>query len=63
MQADDPIGFMQLLSKSDLENGENMFEQTLSQALGVNASKEIAAESTKLSRVSLQRATLVFTGA
>ena len=45
---------MQLMSKNELENGENMFEVTLSQALGVNASKESNVDSTKLSRVSIQ---------
>ena len=40
VQADDPIGFTQLLSKADLGMGENQFELTLSQALGMTGKKD-----------------------
>merc|ERR1711976_423944 len=37
VQADDPIGFIQLVAKNELGVGENMFDLTLSQALGMTA--------------------------
>lgn len=40
VQADDPISFMQLLDKADQGMGENMFDLTLSQALGMTAKKD-----------------------
>lgn len=40
MQPDDPISFVQLLSKADQGIGENMFELTLSQALGHTSKKD-----------------------
>ncbi|XP_064627752.1 coatomer subunit beta-like [Lineus longissimus] len=39
-QADDPINFLQLVSKGDIGQVENMFELTLSQALGTTGKKE-----------------------
>ncbi|XP_041353863.1 coatomer subunit beta-like isoform X2 [Gigantopelta aegis] len=40
VQADDPINFSQLFNRSDLGQGENLFELTLSQALGMSSKKE-----------------------
>lgn len=40
VQADDPIAFAQLINKNELGATENMFELTLSQALGMTAKKE-----------------------
>jgi coatomer subunit beta len=52
VQADDPISFLQLISKNELGATENMFDLTLSQALGVGVKKEITAvTSSKLSKV------------
>ncbi|XP_064614088.1 coatomer subunit beta-like [Liolophura sinensis] len=39
IQADDPISFAQLVSKNELGTTENMFELTLSQALGMTVKK------------------------
>ncbi|XP_045198148.1 coatomer subunit beta-like [Mercenaria mercenaria] len=40
VQADDPIAFAQLINKNELGATENMFELTLSQALGMTNKKE-----------------------
>ena len=40
IQADDPISFLQLLSKNEFGGGENMFDVTMSQALGIGANKK-----------------------
>ncbi|XP_069139591.1 coatomer subunit beta-like [Argopecten irradians] len=40
IQADDPISFSQLINKGELGATENMFELTLSQALGMNTKKD-----------------------
>ncbi|XP_052242037.1 coatomer subunit beta-like [Dreissena polymorpha] len=40
VQADDPISFAQLVNKNELGATENMFELTLSQALGMTNKKE-----------------------
>ena len=40
IQADDPISFMQLINKNAFGAGENVFELTLSQALGHTGKKE-----------------------
>jgi coatomer subunit beta len=40
VQADDPISFLQLINKADLGMGENQFEVTLSQALGMTGKKD-----------------------
>lgn len=40
VQADDPIAFAQLVNKNELGATENMFELTLSQALGMTQKKE-----------------------
>ncbi|XP_060079498.1 coatomer subunit beta-like [Ylistrum balloti] len=40
VQADDPIAFSQLINKGELGATENMFELTLSQALGMNTKKD-----------------------
>lgn len=40
VQPDDPISFIQLVNKADLGMGENQFELTLSQALGMTGKKE-----------------------
>lgn len=40
VQADDPIAFGQLINKGELGATENMFELTLSQALGMSSKKE-----------------------
>ncbi|XP_071134136.1 coatomer subunit beta-like isoform X1 [Mytilus edulis] len=40
VQADDPIAFNQLINKSELGATENMFELTLSQALGMSSKKD-----------------------
>lgn len=49
---DDPIRFIQLTTKSDLDQGENMFDLTMSQALGTSGKKEQDPwSSSKLSKV------------
>lgn len=54
IQADDPISFLQLVSKADLGGGENMFDLTLSQALGQSAKKETdPMASSKLNKVKM----------
>ncbi|CAC5404660.1 COPB1 [Mytilus coruscus] len=40
VQADDPIAFNQLINKGELGATENMFELTLSQALGMSSKKD-----------------------
>lgn len=52
VQPDAPIGFLQLSSRADLAGTENVFELSLSQAVG--ASKNSAADfsTSKLSKVS-----------
>ncbi|XP_048767337.2 coatomer subunit beta-like [Ostrea edulis] len=40
VQADDPISFAQLVNKAEMGATENMFELTLSQALGVSSKKD-----------------------
>ncbi|XP_050393198.1 coatomer subunit beta [Patella vulgata] len=40
VHADDPISFTQLINRADLGTGENLFELTMSQALGMNTKKE-----------------------
>ena len=40
VQADDPIAFNQLINKSEFGATENMFELTLSQALGMSSKKD-----------------------
>lgn len=39
VQPDDPIMFEQLISKNDMVNGEDVFETSLSQAVGLNKKK------------------------
>lgn len=52
VQADDPISFLQLLSKNELGATENMFDLTLSQALGMGGKKESdLSASSKLNKV------------
>ncbi|XP_033739799.1 coatomer subunit beta-like [Pecten maximus] len=52
VQADDPIAFSQLINKGELGATENMFELTLSQALGMNTKKDAdPAGSSKLNKV------------
>ncbi|OWF52961.1 coatomer subunit beta-like [Mizuhopecten yessoensis] len=52
VQADDPIAFSQLINKGELGATENMFELTLSQALGMNTKKDAdSAGSSKLNKV------------
>jgi len=52
VQADDPISFLQLTSQSELGTGENQFELTLSQALGMTGKKETdPLASSKLNKV------------
>ncbi|GFR72221.1 coatomer subunit beta [Elysia marginata] len=53
VHADDPISFAQLINRSDQGAGENMFELTLSQALGMNSKKDAdPLGSSKLNKVS-----------
>ncbi|KAK7494293.1 hypothetical protein BaRGS_00014396 [Batillaria attramentaria] len=40
VQADDPISFTQLINRADMGPGENLFELTLSQALGMSTKKD-----------------------
>jgi len=40
IQPDDPIPFLQLMSKNDMINGEDVFEVSLSQAVGFNPKKD-----------------------
>jgi len=40
VQPDDPIPFLQLMSKNDMVNGEDVFELSLSQAIGFNPRKD-----------------------
>ena len=40
IQADDPIPFLQLMSKNDMVNGDDVFEVSLSQAVGFNPKKD-----------------------
>lgn len=52
IQADHPISFTQLTSRNELGTTENMFELTLSQALGTTGKKETdSATSSKLNKV------------
>ncbi|CAH1800034.1 unnamed protein product [Owenia fusiformis] len=52
VQADDPIGFIQLVNKNELGATENQFELTLSQALGMKANKDVDfTSSSKLNKV------------
>jgi len=52
VHADDPISFAQLINRNDQSGGENMFELTLSQALGVGGKKnEDAIGASKLNKV------------
>ncbi|CAE1278904.1 COPB1 [Acanthosepion pharaonis] len=52
IQADHPISFTQLTSRNELGTTENMFELTLSQALGTTGKKEAdSATSSKLNKV------------
>ncbi|PVD27888.1 hypothetical protein C0Q70_10463 [Pomacea canaliculata] len=52
VQADDPINFSQLINRADMGPGENLFELTLSQALGVSSKKDAdPVGSSKLSKV------------
>ncbi|KAL5011126.1 hypothetical protein ScPMuIL_013431 [Solemya velum] len=52
VQADDPISFSQLINKNELGATENMFELTLSQALGMTSKKEVdPLGSSKLNKV------------
>ncbi|XP_052810345.1 coatomer subunit beta-like [Mya arenaria] len=52
VQADDPISFAQLINKNEMGATENMFELTLSQALGMTNKKEKdPLGSTKLNKV------------
>jgi coatomer subunit beta len=53
VQADDPINFSQLINRADMGPGENLFEATLSQALGMSSKKDAdPIGSSKLSKVS-----------
>lgn len=40
VQADDAISFIQLMSRNDMVNGEDVFEVSLSQAVGYNPKKD-----------------------
>jgi coatomer subunit beta len=40
VQPDDPIPFLQLMSKNDIVNGDDVFEVSLSQAVGFNPKKD-----------------------
>lgn len=40
VQPDDPISFAQLLSRNDMVNGDDVFEVSLSQAVGFNTKKD-----------------------
>lgn len=52
VQADDPVSFLQLTSKNDFGTTENMFDLTLSQALGFSNKKESSiTTSSKLNKV------------
>lgn len=52
VQADDPVSFLQLTSKNDFGTTENMFDLTLSQALGFSNKKESSiTASSKLNKV------------
>ncbi|ODN05725.1 Coatomer subunit beta [Orchesella cincta] len=52
VQPDDPIMFEQLVSKNDMINGEDVFETSLSQAVGLNPKKDDTDfSSSKLSKV------------
>ncbi|XP_067142294.1 coatomer subunit beta [Centruroides vittatus] len=52
IHADDPISFSQLASKNDLTGTENMFELSLSQAMGMTKKEAVAdLSSSKLSKV------------
>ncbi|XP_074644672.1 coatomer subunit beta-like [Tubulanus polymorphus] len=52
IQPDDPISFLQLANKNDMGLTENMFELTLSQALGTSAKKDADfTTSSKLNKV------------
>ncbi|XP_046326650.1 coatomer subunit beta-like isoform X2 [Haliotis rufescens] len=52
VQADDPISFTQLVNRAELGTGENMFELTLSQALGMSNKKDAdPAGASKLNKV------------
>lgn len=52
VQADDPINFSQLINRADMGPGENLFEATLSQALGMSSKKDSdPIGSSKLSKV------------
>ncbi|ESO00164.1 hypothetical protein HELRODRAFT_101151 [Helobdella robusta] len=52
VEADDPIAFLQLIPKNELGATENMFDLTLSQALGVGGKKETdIVASSKLNKV------------
>jgi len=52
VQADDPIPFLQLMSKSDMVNGEDVFEVSLSQAVGFSTKRDDTDfSSSKLSKV------------
>jgi len=52
VEADDPIPFLQLVSKNEMVNGEDVFETSLSQAVGFDSKKDfIDFSSSKLSKV------------
>jgi coatomer subunit beta len=51
VQADDPIAFMQLAAKSDNSSTENMFDLSLSQAVGVSKKDAFDPMSSKLNKV------------
>jgi coatomer subunit beta len=52
VEADDPISFLQLVSKSDMVNGEDVLERSLSEAVGLDSKKDsLDFSSSKLSKV------------
>ncbi|XP_071452661.1 coatomer subunit beta [Hetaerina americana] len=51
VQADDPISFLQLTSRSDLSGSENVFDLSLSQAMGLTRKEGADMSSSKLNKI------------
>ncbi|GAB6021950.1 Coatomer subunit beta [Chamberlinius hualienensis] len=51
VQADDPISFMQLANKNDVGGTENLFDLSLSQAVGMSKKESFDLKSNKLSKI------------
>lgn len=51
VQADDPVQFMQLASKTDVSGTENMFDLSLSQAVGLGKKEKFDPMASKLNKV------------